>query len=119
MSEYTEYNVFCPFEKEGFCGLDTSTGKVLEDDKFKKNINTMCGLSGKKMWECTLRRKFMLTISRPGSCIADIPDTDMKIKARMQRIEHLELEKICIQDKIDIMKHEIEELNAMLDKPRK
>jgi hypothetical protein len=112
------YDLFCPFQWCDLCGLDDNTGKKMEADDIR-DTNAPCGFSGKEMWECARRRKFMLTITRPGFCIADIPDTDLKIKARMQRIEHLELEKICIQDKIDIMKHEIEELNTILDKPRK
>lgn len=112
-----EYDVSCPFQWGGLCGLDDTTGKKMEQEDIL-DTNAPCGFSGKEMWECTRRRKFMLTITRPG-CLADISDTSAKIKAREDRIAHFEHEKICIQDKINIMKHEIEELNALLDKSRK
>jgi hypothetical protein len=122
-----EYDISCPFERHGLCGLNDSTGRVMEDEEIER-LQISCFPTDKEKFECVRMRRFVpvlsmqegkLVFSKPGGCIADISDTSLKIKARTQRIDHLELEKITIQDKIDIMKHEIEELNAMLDKPRK
>lgn len=112
-----EYDVSCPYVKRGLCALDESTGHVLDDVYIDViQIQCLCNDNGEMMWNCEKRRKYVLLIdkmqpirTRPGYCIADIPDVTLKIKAREDRIAHLELEKLCIQDKIDIMKHEIEE----------
>jgi peptidoglycan hydrolase CwlO-like protein len=53
---------------------------------------------------------------KPGFAIAEITNVYQKIKAREERIAHLEHEMHCIQDKIDIMKHEIEEFKKMENK---
>jgi len=63
--------------------------------------------------EQILQIMFTPVMVRPGSCIADIADVKLKIKAREERIVHLEHEKLCIEDKIDVMKHEIKEFREM------
>lgn len=54
--------------------------------------------------------------TRPGLCMADIPDIRKKIKAREDRVDHLEMEIFHIRDKITIIKHEIDEYREMLKK---